>query len=120
MLCLCELPFRIICVDSRSRYLYIVLGGYLRNLGAHSVQSSCTLWIYASYSVFVYGIYSKSRIVCVFVGPGVVSTSPTFMRSSASHPAGPDGRLTQKRENRAPIARGGRFRHNFHSSLYPL
>ena len=29
------------CVDGRSRYLYIVLGGYLRILGAHSVQSSC-------------------------------------------------------------------------------
>ena len=30
----------ILCVDGRSRYLYIVLGGYLRILGAHSVQNS--------------------------------------------------------------------------------
>ena len=29
----------IICVDGRSRYLYIVIGGYLRILGAPSVQS---------------------------------------------------------------------------------
>ena len=38
----------ILCVDGRSRYLYIVLGGFLRILGAHSVQSWCTLSISAS------------------------------------------------------------------------
>ena len=37
-----------VCVYGRSRYLYIVLGGYLRILGAHSVQFCCTLWISAS------------------------------------------------------------------------
>ena len=37
---------------------------------------------------------------CVFVGPGFVSTSPAFMRSSASHPAGPHGRLAQKTVHR--------------------
>ena len=35
----------------------------------------------------------------VFVGPGFVSTSPAFMRISASHPAGPHGRLSQKNCN---------------------
>ena len=38
----------ILCVDGRSRYLNIVRGGYLRILGAPSVQSCCTLWISAS------------------------------------------------------------------------
>ena len=38
------------------------------------------------------------------VGPGLVSTSPAFVSSSASHPAGPHGRHAQKTENRAPIA----------------
>ena len=53
------------CVDDSSRYLYIVLGGYLRILGAPSVQSCCTLWISASYCVFVYGTYRKSDLfVC--------------------------------------------------------
>ena len=35
---------------------------------------------------------------CLFVvvGPGFVSTPPAFMRSSASHPAGPHDRLVQK------------------------
>ena len=32
----------------------------------------------------------------VVVGPGLVSTSPAFMRSSASHPAGPHGWLYPK------------------------
>ena len=33
----------------------------------------------------------------VVVGPGLVSTSPAFMRSIASHPAGQHVRLAQKR-----------------------
>ena len=40
--------------------------------------------------------------LCVVVGPGFVSTSPTFMRSIASHPIGP------------PLVVGGRGRHNWH------
>ena len=55
----------ILCVDDRSRYLYIVLGGYLRILGAPSVQSCRTLLISASLLVFVYGRCRKSRHVCV-------------------------------------------------------
>ena len=37
----------ILCVDCRSRYLYIVLDGYMRISGASSVQSCCTLSISA-------------------------------------------------------------------------
>ena len=37
------------------------------------------------------------------VAPGLVSTSPAFVSSSASHPAGPHGRHAQKTVNRAPI-----------------
>ena len=37
-----------LCVDGRSRYLYIVLGGVLCILGAPSVQSCCTISISAS------------------------------------------------------------------------
>ena len=48
VLCLCVLFEWILCVDGRSRYLYIVLGGYLRILDAPSVQSCCTLSISAS------------------------------------------------------------------------
>ena len=49
----------------------------------------------------------QTRLFSV-VGPGLVSTSPAFVSSSASHPAGPHGRHAQKTVNRAPIAGGGR------------
>ena len=45
------------------------------------------------------------------VGPGLISTSPAFTRSIASHPAGPHGWLAKKRY-RAPIAGDGRGRYN--------
>ena len=47
----------------------------------------------------------------------LVSTSPAFVSSSASHPA---GRHAKKTVNRAPNAGGGEVRHNLHSSLSPL
>ena len=45
VLCLCEMWVWILCVDGRSRYMFIVIGGYLRIWGAPSVQSCFTLWI---------------------------------------------------------------------------
>ena len=44
-----------------------VFGGYLRILGAPSVQSCCTLSMSASYRVFVCDRYRKSRLVCVWL-----------------------------------------------------
>ena len=44
----------------------------------------------------------------LFVGPGVVSTSLAFMRSSASHPAGP----VRKTVNWTLISEDGMVRHN--------
>ena len=41
------------------------------------------------------------------VGPGLVSTSPAFVRSNASHPAGPHGRLAQKNSESGPHYNGG-------------
>ena len=51
------------------------------------------------------------------IGRGLVSTSPAFVSSSASHPAGPHAQNTV---NRAPIAGGGKVRHNlqFFISLF--
>ena len=68
----------------------------------------------------VYLFMAHIAIPYLFVGPGFVTTSPAFMRSSASHPTGPNGRFVKKTVNRAPIAGGGRFRHNVHRSLYLL
>ena len=41
---------------------------------------------------------------CLFkvVGPGLVSTSPAFVSRSASHPAGPHGRLAPKNGKAGP------------------
>ena len=82
-----------------------MLCGYLGILGASSVQSCCTLSKSASYSVFLWHISQIQTCLCVVVGPGFVSTSTAFMRSSGSAwPAFP------KMVNRSPIVGGGRFR----------
>ena len=47
--------------------MYIIIGGYMCVLDAPNVQSWCTLSISASYRVFVYGRYRKSRLVCVLL-----------------------------------------------------
>ena len=75
VLCLCELGVGIIYVDGRSMYLYIVLGRQLQILGAHSVQSCCTLSISAFYHVFVCG---KSRLVCAWLPNTVGHEMVTF------------------------------------------
>ena len=89
-------------------YLYIVLGGYLRILGAPSVLPNVYL--------FMADNANPDLLVCA-VGPGVVSTSPTFIRSIASHPVGPSGRLKKHGKSYHHF---GVFRHNLHSSFYPL
>ena len=60
----------------------------------------------------MYFLWQISQLqTCLFkvVGPGLVSTSPAFVRSSASHPVGPHGRLVQKMVNRAPLQGAGLF-----------
>ena len=81
LLCLCELWVYIVCVDGKPRYLYIGIGGYLRILGAPSVQSYCTLSMSASYRVFACGRYRKYRLHVV-VELGFITTSLAFMRST--------------------------------------
>ena len=43
------------------------------------------------------------------VGPGLVSTSPAFVKKSVSHPAGPHSRLAPKTVNWAPLLVAGGF-----------
>ena len=115
MFCLCELRVRIRCVDGRSRYLYAVLCGYLRILESLSVQSWCTLSISASYRVFVYGRYRKSRLVCVLLWNSDMSRHPPPLSGVA--PAIHRVRMTvfPKNGKSGPIAGGGKFRHHLHS-----
>ena len=57
----------------------------------------------------------------IVVGPGLVSTSPAFVSSSASHPAGPHGRHAQKNGKSGPHCwgRGGstQFAQQFESTV---
>ena len=50
----------------------------MRILGTHSVQSWCTLLISASYRVFVYGRYRKSRLVYVYLSDLDLSDITSF------------------------------------------
>ena len=52
----------IFCGDGWSRYLCVVLGGYLCILGVCSVQFCCTISISDSQHVFVCSRYHKSRL----------------------------------------------------------
>ena len=65
---------------------------------APTVQSCCTLSISASSVCLYVADIAIPDFMRVVVGPGLVSTSPVFMRSRANHPAGPFGRLAQKKE----------------------
>ena len=85
VLCLCELWIWILYVDGRSRYLYIVLGGYLRTM--------CSIMLHPidirfQPCICLWQISKIHNYLCVVVGPGFVSTSPAFLRSSANHPVG--------------------------------
>ena len=57
------------------------------------------LWQISQIQTFLFGV----------VGPGLVSTSPTFVSNSANHPAGPHGRHAQKNGKSGPHCwgRGG-------------
>ena len=101
-MCVC-----IFCVDGRSMYLYIVLGGY-----AHLRCTQCSIMLHLIDISFLpciclWQILQIETRLCVVLGPGFVSTSPSFMRSS-SHPAGPHGRLAPKNGKPGPYcgARG--------------
>ena len=54
---------------------------------------------YLLHTVFLWQILQIQTCLCVVVGPEFVSTSHTFMRSSASQPVGPHDRLAQKTVN---------------------
>ena len=63
----------------------------------HPVFNSVTPYRYLLPNLYLFKQISQIQTcLCYVVGPGLVSTSPAFVRSSASHPAGPQGRLSQK------------------------
>ena len=71
-----------------------------RRIHAHLRCTQCSILLHLIDICFLtciclWQISQIQTCLCV-VGPGLVSTLPAFMRSIASHPAGPHGRLCQK------------------------
>ena len=87
--------------------------GFINPVGTGGVLDTCLCFGYSG--VGGDWVDAWTRVV----GTGLVSTSPAFVSSSASHPTGPHGRHAQKTVNRDPIAGGGKVRHKLHSSLGP-
>ena len=56
---------------------------------------------------FLWQISQIQTCLRVVVGPGLVSTTPAFMRSISSHPAGPHSRLAQKMVIGPPLLGAG-------------
>ena len=72
VLCLCEMWVHILYVDGRSRYRYIVLGGYLGIFMWHHMDICFLICI------CLWQILQIQNRLCDVVGPGFVSTSPAF------------------------------------------
>ena len=73
----------------------------------HPVVNPVTSYGYLIPNMYLFIVDIANR-VCDVVGPGFVSTSPAFMRSNASHPAGPHGRIAHKRYIGHPLlGKGG-------------
>ena len=105
-----------VCVspDSLCRWQFQVSVYCAGRIPAHLRCTQCSILLHLIDIGFLpcirlWQISQIQSCLCVVVGPGFVSPPPTFRRSSASHPAGPHGRLAQKTVNRAPIAEIRRF-----------
>ena len=109
----------VVSLDSLCRWQVQVSIYCARRISAHLRCTMCSIMLHLIDICFLtciclWHISQIQTCLRVVVGPGLVSTSPAFMRSIASHPAGPHGRLAQKNGYRAPIAGGGRGRDNLH------
>ena len=91
VLCLCEERFWILCIYGRSRYLCNVLADTCTS-EVHPVFNPVAPYGYLLSDIVLWQISQIQTRLFIVVGPGLVSTSPAFVSSSASHPACPHGR----------------------------
>ena len=99
-------------MDSLCRWQVQVSVYCARRIPAHPRCTQCSIMLHLIDICFLTCIclWQISQIqpcLRVVVGPGLVSTSPAFMRSIASHPAGPHGRLAQKTVIGPPLLGAG-------------
>ena len=71
-------------------------------------------------AVTVWQISQIQTSLCEVVGPGLVSTSPAFMRSIVSHPVGPHGWLAKQTVIGTPLLGAGRVDTIFTELARPL
>ena len=111
-----------VCVslDSLCRWQVQVSVYCAWRIPAHLRCTQCSILLdlmdicFLTFCLFMADITNPDLYLFKVVGSGLVLTSPAFVSSSASGSACP------KTVNRAPIAGGGKVRHNLHSSLNPL
>ena len=92
----------VVSLDSLSRWQVHVSVYCARQIPAHLRCTQCSILLHLIDICFLtciclWQISQIPNCLGVVAGPGLVLTSPAFMRSSASHPAGPHGWLAQKR-----------------------
>ena len=111
----------ILCVDGRSRYLYIVLIIFTitMRIPAHLMCTQYSIMLHHIDICFLtciclWHISQIQTCLCVVVGPGLVATSPAFMRSQPS--SGSAWPACPKNGNRAPIAVAQGLADRCHSS----
>ena len=88
----------VVSLDSLYGCIYVYCA---KRILAHRMCTQCSMLLHLIDIFFLTCIclWQISQIqTCLreVIGPGLVSTSPPFMRSIASHPVGPHGRLCQK------------------------
>ena len=96
-LCLWQVQVSIYCARRIPAHLRCIQCSFLLHLIDICILTCICLWQISQ-------IQTCLRVV---VGPGLVSTSPAFMRSIAIHPAGPHGRLAQKTVIGPPLLGAG-------------
>ena len=104
----------VVSLDSLCRWQVQVSVHCARRIPAHPRRTQCSILLHHIDICFLICIclWQISHIqtsLRVVVGPGLVSTSPAFMRSIASHPVVTHGRLAQKTVIGPPILGAGGF-----------
>ena len=107
-----------VSLDSLCRWQVQVSVYCARRIPTHLRCTQCSIMLHlidicVLTCICLWQISQIQTCLCVVVGPGLVSRSSAFVRSIASHPACLHGRHAQN-GNGAPIAGGGRGRHNLH------
>ena len=107
--CVCVMSLDYVCIWQVQVSVYCA-----RWLPAHLRLTQCSILLHFIDICFLTciclcQISTFQTCLRVVVGPGLVSTSPAFMRSIAGHPAGPHGWLAPKMVIGPPLLGAGGF-----------